>query len=132
MTDAQKLTALRVVVASSVGVIRKVLRAVEHRCGTVTGGELRNVVEALEKALAQSYPSNQASEMFTKEQVKPLVTALENVLNSAVHPNTAFRSVMVPLDPVREALAHARSIGILSDVVKTPVAATPDHPRNHN
>lgn len=36
-----------------------------------------------------------------------LIEALLGVLNSAVHPDTARRAVMVPLDPVRTALKKA-------------------------
>jgi hypothetical protein len=57
MTDAQKLAALRVVVASSVGVIRKLLTF-----GGPLSFELRQVEEALEKALAQSYPEEKKDE----------------------------------------------------------------------
>jgi hypothetical protein len=33
-----------------------------------------------------------------------LRTALEGIINSAVHPDVAVRSIMVPLDPIRKIL----------------------------
>lgn len=37
-----------------------------------------------------------------------MAAALEGVLNSACHPDIALRAVLVPLDPVREALSQYR------------------------
>lgn len=37
-----------------------------------------------------------------------MAAALEGVLNAALHPDVAIRAVLVPLDPVREALVQYR------------------------
>lgn len=44
--------------------------------------------------------------------IKEMREALKGVINSAVHPDVAIRSVMVPLDPIRNALARAKEEGL--------------------
>lgn len=75
-------------------------------CGTCSG--LADAVENAEKSLQP----DAGHDYLSREQVKPLVEALEGVVNSACHPDVAVRSVMVPLDPVRKALAHAKQLGL--------------------
>jgi hypothetical protein len=64
-------------------------------------------------AIRQGLKEDAGSDLLTREQVQPLVETLQGVLNSALHPDTAFRAVMVPLDPIRKALAHARTLRLV-------------------
>lgn len=77
--------------------IRRLLEDWVHDNGVASVEWAKQIKHALSTSCGTGWMSPEVAQKVRE--------ALEGVLNSAVHPDKAIRSVMVPLGPIREALA---------------------------